>query len=62
MTDYQRHDLEGCVDYEHEHSDDDTVENQRRYFVDHGKQPSDDDVPSCIEIPFDRVAPLKFSI
>ena len=27
-----------------------------------GQQPSDDDIPSCVEIPFDRVAPLNLAL
>ena len=50
MTENQRQDLDGFVDYEQEHNDDDMIENQRKYFVYCGKHPSDDDISSCVEI------------
>ena len=36
--------------------------NQRHDFLDYEQHPSDDDISSCVEIPFDRVAPLKFAL
>ena len=30
-----------------------------KLFLDCGQQLSGDDIPSCVEIPFDRVGPLK---
>ena len=50
------------MDSKQEHNDDDTIENHRQNFVDFGQQPSDDDIPSCVEIIYDRVAPLKFAL